>query len=152
MLRRIALVASAALVVAYAPPPVSAQSADWSRVDLGTLGGSISQAHVINDRGQVVGHSMTATGQRHAFLWEDGVMTDLGTLPGSTNSNATGINNRGQVVGGPYFVANSPQAFLWQDGEMTDLGGGWGAANGINNRGQIVGRNDSLGHAVMWTR
>jgi uncharacterized membrane protein len=38
--------------------------------DIGTLGGSFSGANNINDKGQVVGYSATATGQNHAFIWE----------------------------------------------------------------------------------
>jgi probable HAF family extracellular repeat protein len=37
--------------------------------DLGTLGGNYSVAVVINERGQVVGYSLTASGEEHAFLW-----------------------------------------------------------------------------------
>ena len=51
----------------------------------GHLGGSGrgSEALGINARGQVVGHSGTAAGPDHAFLWEAGKgMQDLGTLGG----------------------------------------------------------------------
>jgi probable HAF family extracellular repeat protein len=76
--------------------------------DLGTLGGNSSSASGINDRGQIVGFSTTASGDFHAFLYENGVMTDLGTLPGSNFSVANGINNRGDVVG-----ASGGHAVLW---------------------------------------
>ncbi len=39
-------------------------------------------ATAINDRGQVVGYSAGAGDNEHAFLWEKGKMTDLGTLGG----------------------------------------------------------------------
>jgi uncharacterized membrane protein len=32
-------------------------------------------------------------------LWQNGVLSDLGTLAGGRNSQAFGINNVGQVVG-----------------------------------------------------
>lgn len=85
--------------------------------DLGTLGGTDSRAVAINDRGQVIGTSSTASGRYHAFIWQDGVMTDLGVLPGKSNSKAAAINDRGQVVGD-----SDDRAFLWQHKRMTDLG------------------------------
>ena len=91
-----------------------------------------------------------------AFLWEDGFMKDLGTLPGAIGSVALGINNRGQVVGYS-FTTQGQDAVLWQDGTMTVLellpGFTTGAAFDINNRGQIVGVNGNpagVFHAVLW--
>jgi probable HAF family extracellular repeat protein len=73
--------------------------------DLGTLdGGNYSIALEINDLGQAVGKSKTATGQDHAFLWDKiAGMVDLNTLTNSiddwTLSAATDINEKGQIVG-----------------------------------------------------
>ncbi len=44
-------------------------------IDLGTLGGAFSTALAINNAGQAVGNSTTATGDQHAFRWQNGTMT-----------------------------------------------------------------------------
>jgi probable HAF family extracellular repeat protein len=79
--------------------------------NLGTLGGQYSFAYDINASGQVVGEAYRSSGGGGAFLYSDGLMTDLG--PGE----ACGINDSGQVVGkGNYH------AFLYSSGTITDLG------------------------------
>jgi probable HAF family extracellular repeat protein len=113
--------------------------------DLGTLGGSQSEAVAINDRGQVIGTSSVASDRYHAFIWQDGVMTDLGVLPGQANSKAVAINERGQVVGD-----SDERAFLWQHKKMTDLGalpdGEESSAVAINEHGQVVGVSSTGAH------
>jgi probable HAF family extracellular repeat protein len=106
-------------------------------IDLGTLGGHHSAATGINNRGEVIGNSLTADGASHAFLWRDGHMTDLGG-PGSV-SMATDINERGEVVGINERPDGMMQAFLWRSGQMTALDAGSSHATGINERGDIVG-------------
>jgi large repetitive protein len=115
----------------------------YAVMDLGTLGGTYSEANAINASGEVAGSStQTADGALHAFSWQDGVMTDLGTL-GGTVSHGYGINDAGQVVG-PALPPGSGNyhAFLSSSGNMTDLGtlGAWDSvAHDINNSGQVVG-------------
>ncbi|WP_097106213.1 HAF repeat-containing PEP-CTERM protein [Nitrosomonas ureae] len=72
--------------------------------DLGTLGGRFSYSYDINDSGEVVGYSTTATGDRHSFLFSHGGMTDLSLLDivveaGLRDIFVLDINDNGQMVG-----------------------------------------------------
>lgn len=78
-------------------------------VELGSLGGGPSVAAALNARGQVVGVGRTKGGARHAFAWQDGTMTDLGTIEGRKDSAAVAINDRGEIVG-----SSGGRAVLWR--------------------------------------
>lgn len=103
----------------------------------------------INDQGQIVGQVVSADGTTaYAALWQNGAITNLGTLPGDFGSYASGINNQGQVLGTTFDSSgNFNGAFIWQNGVMTDLNTLFPASsnlyatmvNWINERGQISG-------------
>ena len=86
--------------------------------DLGTLGGTQSNAFGINDEGQVVGSSQLASGTvTHAFLYSGGAMTDLNSLAdnsaaGWTLTQASGINDLGWIVGSGVDPAGDTHAIL----------------------------------------
>jgi probable HAF family extracellular repeat protein len=92
----------------------------------------------------------------HAFLWQDGVRRDLGTLGGSA-SIGMALNDKGTVVGGSYVAGDEAErAFVFKDGVMRDLGtlGGRNShAVDINDHGVVVGWSD-LGNgeatAFVW--
>jgi probable HAF family extracellular repeat protein len=56
-------------------------------VAVGSLDGRQSQALGVNNRGQVIGVS-TAGDSMHGFVWQDGVLIDLGLLGGSRLGSA----------------------------------------------------------------
>jgi len=88
-------------------------------IDLGTLPGDVgSSGDGINNLGQVVGGSWDINDNDRAFIWQNGVMTDLNTLipPDSPLYliEATGtINDRGQIAGYAYQISTGDfHAFL----------------------------------------
>src|SRR5215469_9629156 len=76
------------------------QPPNYTVTDLGTLGGTSGFANDVNNSGSVVGDAnLPGDTEFHAFLWSKGIKSDLGTL-GGPNSSANSINERGEVVGG----------------------------------------------------
>lgn len=162
----------ATLAFALALPfQVAAQHAQYKAIDLGTLGGpsaggqgnGAGTSRFINSAGVVVGSSETTVLDTyapncsdpeclvgHAFRWQDGILTDLGALPGVNNSGANAINDRGWIVGfsqtgeiDPVNGFPAGHGVLWKGGQIIDLGtlgtGIESSGNYINNAGDVVG-------------
>jgi probable HAF family extracellular repeat protein len=81
--------------------------------DLGTLPGDVdSGAFGINEQGQVVGGSCTQSFNLcRAFLWQNGVMTDVNALVmGPTSLHlwfGNDINSRGEIAAYAFDLSNS---------------------------------------------
>ena len=167
------IAASTVLATLSISLPLAAQESgsipnQYSVIDLGTLGGSASNGFGgVNSRGWVTGDANLAGDQtEHAFLWRDGVMTDVGTLGGLNSSVALPVKNDsgfvmgtaqtstfdplGEFWGAAFFCTNVncqgwqnlELGLRWQNGVMTalpSLGGNNSAAFGINDGGQVVG-------------
>ena len=121
-------------------------------------GDTSGAATAINDNGQIVGISGIcdqAVGRhtaKHAVLWENGGVTNLGTFPAAWWNTPTAINQHGDIVGfagDPAFVEGDVlHAFMWtrDDGlrPLKPLKGRTpqhvdSEAYGINERRQVVG-------------
>jgi probable HAF family extracellular repeat protein len=177
------------------PAQLAGQQNRYKFIDIPTLGGPAAYGNVdspeyaqfINNPGVIVGGSDTALHDpnapncinqdcflTHGFRWQDGVLTDLGTLPGGDFSHAASVNARGWAAGGsntavidPLIGALAEHAVLWKDNEPIDLGtlgsGLESAALYVNNAAEVVGfstydttpANSFVGahtHAFIWDK
>jgi len=153
--RTLILITVVNLIPALAlPVQLAAQHTQYKLIDLGTFGGPASNlaptsnggpenpGRALTGNGVIVGQAATATPDptcgdpdcffNHAYRWQNGVLTDLGTLQGlnsAVSSIATWINDREWIVGGsetggidPITGGPAGHAVLWRNGEITDLG------------------------------
>jgi probable HAF family extracellular repeat protein len=156
--------------------------------NLGTFGGNFSTAVSVNNLGQVVGGATNKTidqyaagigpcwslncwpsaTQWRAYLWQNSVMTDLGTLGTGNDAVAGLLNANGQVAGVSYTNTTANQTtgiptqdpFFWEQGkpmvDMGTLGGTLGYPNWLNNKGQVVGQSNLAGdnkyHPFLWQK
>lgn len=84
---------------------LAAAGPTYSVTDLGQVNPT-----AINDAGQVTGYT-GYTGDAHAFLYSNGILSDLGTLGGNI-SHGFGINSFGHVVGSSRLEPQSAASML----------------------------------------
>jgi probable HAF family extracellular repeat protein len=121
---------------------------DGQVLDLGVIpGGYTAEAHAINNHNLILGIGRVAIAappgfERHAFVWEIGVMVDLSAQFGLGECVFGAVNDLGQAVA----YSQVEGLFMWHDGELVLLRDRIPAAwlqtlttpTDINNIGQIV--------------
>jgi probable HAF family extracellular repeat protein len=154
--------------------PVHAQTPDaiqarkqYQVSDLPGLGGTSNGGNSINDRAWAAGYARLPDRNRHAALWRNSLLTDLGTLGGPNSSVTWNVKNTAGIIVGisqtadpeplgeawssaafystPNNVGYINLGFVWEDGQgpMRGLpnfpGGDNGFTTGANNLRQAVG-------------
>ena len=170
--RRIALIVlisiccGAALTVAQAQERIPAKHRVQYQVStLPDFGGTSSGGNSINDQSWVAGYSRLPDRNRHATLWRNSLLSDLGTLGGPNSSVAWNVKNtagiivgisqtadpepRGEAWSSAFFYSTPNNVgfinlgFVWENNQMRGLpnfpGGNNGFATGANNLRQAVG-------------
>jgi probable HAF family extracellular repeat protein len=110
--------------------------AQYIPLDLG-----LGAAYDINSSGTIVGFT-TRSGNQRAFRYENGILTELGTLGSDAFSIAYSINTSGIISGTSYdTAAGFPRGFIVRGGVMSDIGtlGYATFANAINDADTITG-------------
>jgi len=134
------------------PSPATAglQATQTSRTGVPVIVLGPGEAHDVNARGQVVGWSYNAAGDRIAVLWQDGEMIDLGAPP---DLWALAINDRGEIVIGVWHPYSGPSdVYYWYRGELTMIVPD-ATVRDINARGQVLGflrRDAATDLAFVW--
>ncbi|MFD5541320.1 hypothetical protein ACFWIJ_26745 [Streptomyces sp. NPDC127079] len=138
---------------ADAPPPApTTPSVQYAVRDLGTLGGTRSEATAI-DGGTVVGSSLTSgDAAEHAFAYDlrRHTMTDLGTLGDS--SRATGVAGEHVVGESDLSAGGPPHGFVYdlRTRRLADIGTLGGSSTHVTglDGDTVVGESSLAGDAV----
>src|SRR5437879_5955882 len=153
--RPVALFGAAAAVAALAGMLTPPAAADEPAPQVG-------MAMAINNWNVAVGHATTTQFQQHAVRWNaSGQITDLGTLPGGTESIANAINNVGEIVGLGAEANGWGLAVRWSpDGQISAMDSLTTSPEtddvpeAINDAGTAVGYatdSSQAAHGVRWS-
>jgi len=164
----IAVCCAATLAPVHAQRPEATKARLQYQVStLPDFGGTSSGGNSINDQSWVAGYSRQPDRNRHATLWRNSLLSDLGTLGGLNSSVTWNVKNTAGIIVGisqtatpeplgewwssfafystPNNIGYINLGFVWQQslGQMRGLpnfpGGNNGFATGANNLGQVVG-------------
>ncbi|MFC5053345.1 hypothetical protein [Saccharothrix xinjiangensis] len=118
----------------------------------GVEGARWTEAQAIDEGGAVAGISTVEhdlSDDLHYVRWDDGALTDLGTVPGNTHASVQGINGR-YVIGTHRPVDRSGYALRWDGSERAEVPGG-----GTNRLAEVDAEGTAFGmvggRPARWT-
>jgi probable HAF family extracellular repeat protein len=119
--------------------------------------GSFTNANpiAVNNNGLIVGSAVNQAGNEVAAKWQNGKITSLGGLPGSSQTRALAVNLTGLAVGASISATDfNEHAVEFVNGKAIDLNvpgtsNGDAEAKAVNDSGVIVG-SDGNGHAFAF--
>jgi probable HAF family extracellular repeat protein len=150
--------------LAAVPGGSDPRAVEWVNGQLSVLPGlgaaSNAQANAVNEAGDVVGSSWSATNllPQHAVMWKGGQVIDLIPQQQVVGNEAHAISNNDAVVGDTCATSTAPctdGGWLWDDGVVASdplgTGGASSNAESINNHWNVVGRGqDPTGTWFPW--
>jgi probable HAF family extracellular repeat protein len=124
--------------------PLLASGQQYTVTDLGSLSSNPSgAAYGLSADGKIVGVSTNAAGDRAAFVYVGGVMTELSVLPGDRYGEAYSINSSGRACGTSQAFNNTgSHAVSWSTGSVTNIlppSFSYGEGNAIDENGVVAG-------------
>jgi uncharacterized membrane protein len=111
---------------------------------LGTLpSGNFSEGLAINGAGAIAGYwGNNLSGPIHGFVWESGLMNDLGPVLGTPSSRAYDIGSNGQLTGWMGSSFSDARGFVLIGGNVIELptipAGFTSEGEAINTHGQVA--------------
>jgi probable HAF family extracellular repeat protein len=133
----------------------------WHRgrtTDLGVGAGAFDRSNTygINDKGWVIGWTLTTDHVERGALWRKTTVTDVGTLGGG-HTQLKAVNDHGQILAESQIPDGNIHPALWRRSGWTDLTTvGLGAEDSVvdlNNRGEIAATIRpvfGISHAVIY--
>ena len=146
----------------------NANAQSYVFTDLGTLGGTFSQAKDLNNSGQIIGDATATTAYSSPALsteWNGSVQNGFVASNSRFSSGGTikAINNSGQIAGQFATTISGSiwgwRASVWDGSNRTELGTLNGTTHNealdINDSGQVVGGSiigatNGVHHATVW--
>ena len=138
------------------------QAVIWTASDGTTIVGD-GEFWGVSEDGKIAGSLTNSAGKEEAVIWENGIITYLGNVPGGNScdafySSGLGMSSDGTTVVGMGWENCSVEAFYWNASDnivgLGQLNGNSTKAQAVNSNGSIIGgwaqNNSGTRQSCIW--